>query len=246
MNSRRLQTHLAPISRRVIEDDRARRAGIDSRVWRPAIFPLAMVSGPRAARGSLNDVRRLTGSVVDLLEDARRHVWTRGFVSSDRFGHSLDQVHSYQATPWVIGRALLAGMRVDPGSVFIDYGCGKGRMLMLALERGFARVLGIEVIPELAAVAGRNTLRFGTRCEVIVGNAGEVRLPDDTTVIYAFNPFGSDTWGSAADRIRELVARKAHPVTVVAFGVPDASLSRLEPYDALGHPDSRVRVLQIQ
>src|SRR4051794_20497061 len=39
---------------------------------------------------------------------------------------------------------------------FIDLGCGKGRPLMLASETPFARILGVELNPDLAAAAQRN------------------------------------------------------------------------------------------
>lgn len=41
--------------------------------------------------------------------------------------------------------------------IFIDIGCGKGRVLAIASKLGFRRVIGIEMSPELCRVAVENS-----------------------------------------------------------------------------------------
>src|SRR5207245_5268496 len=43
---------------------------------------------------------------------------------------------------------------------FVDFGCGKGRALVLAAEHGFRRVLGIECDAQLFAAAQRNARAY--------------------------------------------------------------------------------------
>ena len=48
----------------------------------------------------------------------------------------------------------------NPGQdVFVDYGAGKGRTVVLASTYQFKRVIGVELAPELAAIAEENLFR---------------------------------------------------------------------------------------
>ena len=51
-------------------------------------------------------------------------------------------------------RRALGMIDVDPATdVFVDYGCGKGRVVVLAARRKFQRVIGVELSAELADAA---------------------------------------------------------------------------------------------
>jgi SAM-dependent methyltransferase len=78
---------------------------------------------------------------------------------------------------------------------FIDLGSGKGRALLLAAMYPFARIVGVEVQPELDAIALQNIERFanpGQRChriESLRADAREYFFPSTDIVLYLFNPF---------------------------------------------------------
>ena len=78
---------------------------------------------------------------------------------------------------------------------FIDLGSGKGRALLLAAMYPFARIVGVEVQPELDAVARQNIERFdepGQQCrniESLCADAREYQFPLTNLVVYLFNPF---------------------------------------------------------
>ncbi len=78
---------------------------------------------------------------------------------------------------------------------FIDLGSGKGRALLLAAMYRFAHIVGVEVQPELDAIARQNIERFsepGQKCyniESICGDAREFEFPLTDIVLYLFNPF---------------------------------------------------------
>lgn len=78
---------------------------------------------------------------------------------------------------------------------FIDLGSGKGRALLLAAMYPFARIVGVEVQPELNTVAINNIERFhepGQQCqsiESICCDAREYEFPLTNIVLYLFNPF---------------------------------------------------------
>ncbi len=78
---------------------------------------------------------------------------------------------------------------------FIDLGSGKGRVLLMAAMYPFAQVVGVEVQPELDAIARRNIERFhepGQQCREIrsiCADAREYEFPAESVVLYLFNPF---------------------------------------------------------
>ena len=50
-------------------------------------------------------------------------------------------------------RRLMRTLSLPPGSGFVDFGCGKGRVLLLAAGFGFARITGVEFAKELCDIA---------------------------------------------------------------------------------------------
>jgi SAM-dependent methyltransferase len=77
----------------------------------------------------------------------------------------------------------------------IDIGSGKGRVVFLASEYPFRRILGVELNPNLTAIAGQNLARWQTTphaCADIAflqSDALAVDLPETPTLLYLFNPF---------------------------------------------------------
>lgn len=107
---------------------------------------------------------------------------------------------------WVHGSAYVATSPFDfaqvvapygldfPKTSFVDLGCGKGRVLLMASALPFARVVGVEYSQSLAAIARDNLLRYrGPRAaaaaEVVVGDASAYTYPDGDLVVFMYHPF---------------------------------------------------------
>jgi SAM-dependent methyltransferase len=133
---------------------------------------------------------------------------TGGFVSAEELELSSTG-HGFASSPWSTLRRVLPPSEVSPGDVFCDVGAGKGRILLAAaIGYRFARVLGIEVSPELVAIARRNldALRLPTRSRAIAveqSDMADLSLPDDVTIVYAYDPFEGDLFDALT---RELIA----------------------------------------
>lgn len=128
--------------------------------------------------------------------------------------------------------ALRAAIRALPRElssedVFVDFGAGKGRVLLEAATHPIARVIGVEFMPELAEQAEQNleTARESGRfrCdanEIVCQDATQFEIPPDATILHFFNPFR----GPILDRVVENLAKslRAHPREVhVLFANPD-------------------------
>jgi SAM-dependent methyltransferase len=64
---------------------------------------------------------------------------------------------------------------LKPGQVFVDLGCGDGRLLSLAASRGL-KAIGYELNPSLAFYAWLRTRRYGRRVKVRWANFWQADL----------------------------------------------------------------------
>ncbi len=85
----------------------------------------------------------------------------------------------------------------DPSEYsFVDLGSGKGRMLFIACELAFQRIVGVEFAQELHLRATQNIASYRSakrRCrhmESVYMDAADYPMPPGKLVLYLFNPFG--------------------------------------------------------
>ena len=94
----------------------------------------------------------------------------------------------YAISPSTLRQAF-AALPFDPADfTFVDLGCGKGRALLLAAHQGFRSVVGLEIAPQLAAIACANADSHPT-IEVRTQDAAEVTLPDGPLLVFLYHPF---------------------------------------------------------
>jgi SAM-dependent methyltransferase len=145
----------------------------------------------------------------------------------------------YVPSGWRNLRAGLRGLEVTAADVFIDLGCGKGRVLLQAARLPFRRVLGVEISPHLADVARRNLVRARqrNRCgevEIVTCDAADFALPDDVTIVYLAHPFTGETFGCVAANIVESLARAPRQLRLIyAIPVHEADVVATGRFDLL-------------
>jgi SAM-dependent methyltransferase len=112
-------------------------------------------------------------------------------------------------------RAILRAAQIDPRRyVFVDFGSGKGRALVLAAEQGFQRVVGVELVPALHEIALRNVEAFRARrpraaaIELCCGNAVDLEIPDAEALLFFYNPFGEAIMRQVAANIERSYLRR--------------------------------------
>ncbi len=134
-----------------------------------------------------------------------------GIVSSERrslaqLGVDLPDCIDYQPVSYSDLRKLLDSLPIRDKDVFLDFGSGMGRALCIAAMYPFRSVIGVEMSPELCAIARRNIDRIRTklRCQdlkVVNMNAIDYQLPPDVSMIFFFNPFGGRILGKVLNNI---------------------------------------------
>ncbi|MGH7097851.1 MAG: hypothetical protein ACREE4_09370 [Stellaceae bacterium] len=65
--------------------------------------------------------------------------------------------HPYEGTPYGTVNRILADLPADVSDyVFVDYGSGKGRVILMASRRRFREVIGVEFVEPLHIIARRS------------------------------------------------------------------------------------------
>lgn len=130
----------------------------------------------------------------------------------------------YQPTGVLAFRRVMRRVQLPPSPVFVDYGCGKGRLLILAAtEFSTARAVGIEFSRELCDVAEENVERVAARrslqcaVDIVCTDAAEYRYQDDENVFYFFYPFDSELMRRVVEGIEESLRRSPRPAVLVYY-----------------------------
>jgi SAM-dependent methyltransferase len=153
---------------------------------------------------------------------------TSGVVELDAIGaHTDDPALAHAGVyagsqPGVI-RAALDALPPLSGATFIDLGCGKGRPLLVAAERPFREVVGIELSSDLARIARSNAAimqaRQGGRApiRVVVGDAAGSSLPSGDLVLFFYNPFGAPMFAKVVAAVERALETERRAVYVVYY-----------------------------
>lgn len=136
-----------------------------------------------------------------------------GLADPERHDHSASSVLDLQ-------RVLQRTAPRPEHGVFLDLGSGKGRAVLVAAQRPFRRVIGVEFSPHLTAVARRNLdrARPHLRCgsvELVTGPAEEYAVPEDVSLIYLYNPFRGSVMARVCDSLHRSLVASPREVTVV-------------------------------
>ena len=113
-----------------------------------------------------------------------------------------------QSSDYRCMRKVFRTLPLRPDDVFIDVGCGEGRVLTYLHEKGFrGREIGIELDADVAKTATKRTA-VCDNVTVCCGNALEQgELFRDATAVYMFNPFSRSVFQSFIGML-ESVCRK--------------------------------------
>ena len=209
--------------RNLPDDPAARREWLER--W--AAEQEANRSPTRPARaGVRRRLARARARVSFKSEQLAIRVFERGL---DFGGHVTEPEHDHPdrllyvpSAWWTLPRALRF-LGVSDRDTFVDFGCGKGRIVHQAAKRPFRRVIGVEISPALAEIARANlaTRRHRYRCpnvEIVVADAKDFRVPDDLTIAYFWHPFTGETLEAVLRGIVDSIDRNPRRVRLIYLG----------------------------
>ena len=184
--------------------------------------------------------------------DASRHIETAGTAALNELtilGNASDSSSYLPVRPRRARQALRALPINDHSSyTFVDVGSGKGRMLMLAAEYPFRKIVGIEFAAELHDQAIKNIAayrshkRTSREIESLCMNALDFPIPDESLVLYFFNPFGLVTMQLFLRRLDRSLERSPRDVLVVTYFQEFEALFAATRYLRLYRTESRCHI----
>ena len=194
-----------------------------------------MLARIRAAWRNTEVVQRIPSRLLVLSEWGLRKVEERaldGYYRRrglDSAGPDFDELaasselRGYVPTDWRVLRKLFPRGSVGAEDVLLEYGSGKGRVALWVASRfALARVIGVELDPDLTATARANLEHWSgpRRCRDVVFTCADARtfdVPDDVTIVYMFNPFMGEAFEQVLAKLTESLSRKPRPLRVVYF-----------------------------
>src|SRR5262245_37566835 len=102
----------------------------------------------RLAQSSYAGTRRLLG---DVFFERAFGIETNEQVALQELGLAASDRVDYDPSPWLALRRILPKRAVTSNDVFIDFGSGKGRVVIQAAMYPFRKVIGIELASDLHA-----------------------------------------------------------------------------------------------
>lgn len=144
--------------------------------------------------------------------DRRYKTETAGKVDTSALGiedpNRRESAILYLPSPARVTRWMLDHIGVEHSEYsFVDLGCGKGRVVLIAAQYPFQRVIGVDISEELAAIAQRNVASFPShlrRCESVEirnADATSVDFPDSPVLLHLYHPFGGDVTAAVLARL---------------------------------------------
>ncbi|MGB8832498.1 MAG: hypothetical protein WCC95_10145, partial [Candidatus Sulfotelmatobacter sp.] len=133
----------------------------------------------------------------------------------------------YWPTPPDVFQDALSGLNSRHENLtFIDFGSGKGRVLLMASEFPFRKIIGVEFSSELHAIAEQNILRYKSatqRCRDVTSACTDFTqfpIPIDPLFVFLYNPSSREITSALADNIAQ--SMRQHPRELWVFYVTPA------------------------
>jgi predicted RNA methylase len=159
--------------------------------------------------------------------DLIRRTDTAHWRPKDDFSSALPNIgHGYRYdasyTSEVRRCLAIAARQMAPGGCdFVDLGCGKGKVLLMAAGMGYRSLTGVEYDPDLARIARANLEIARVAAGVIEADASAFTAFAPRCVVYMFSPFDEHLLQTVSRTLRQMtqecVVIYNNPEHAVAF-----------------------------
>jgi len=159
--------------------------------------------------------------LIDRLCERRLGICTEGTVSTSELGFTDPACAMYAPIGYEQLRSALSLVTIRQGEdVLLDYGAGKGRVVIVAGTYPFRKVIGIELSESLLAIARDNLKRASNKLlcrdiQLVHANALHYRVPDDVTILFFYNSFAGHVLQSAMEEIHRSLIRMPRRLQII-------------------------------
>ena len=131
------------------------------------------------------------------------------YASADELGLCADRSYHYAHSGGVNLEQVLNDLDITQEDAIVDFGSGKGGALATFASYPFAKITGIELLPELVAIAKRNfeILKI-SNVHMVVSDAAEFTDLDDYNYFYFYSPFPGKVMTAVLQNIQSSLLEK--------------------------------------
>lgn len=154
-------------------------------------------------------------------------------INSENARHAV----RYQPSPQDLATEIIQAIPIDYSRfTFLDFGAGKGRVLLIAAQFPFAAVIGVEFSQELCAIASNNISkipadkRIAGLVECHYNDVTLYPLPETPLVCYFYNPFDQLIMRKVINRLASSLKGKKREIYIIYVHPEHRALFDAEEY----------------
>lgn len=138
------------------------------------------------------------------------------YASVRELGLSADRSHDYRHSGGVHLENVLNHLNITPADAIVDFGSGKGGALVTFAKYPFSKITGVELLPELVAIAEQNFKILNiSNVTMVVSDAAEFTDLDGYTYFYFYSPFPRPVMDAVLHNIQASLLKKPRPVHLI-------------------------------
>lgn len=123
----------------------------------------------------------------------------------------------YQPSPYYLLKKIVEFLKPQPEDIFIDLGCGSGRVVFFMALQNLKKVVGVELNKKLIDIARRNLDNFklgNSSINFINTDAASYEIKDEN-IFFLFNPFGYKTLEKVLHNIKNSLVANPRQIHIV-------------------------------
>jgi len=145
---------------------------------------------------------RISLGHIDLKHDPNETVTNRTYYYADSGGLAFDKIMTH--------------FDITPGDAIVDYGCGKGGVLISLSKYPFSKITGVEIAPDLVAIAQENIRILKImNIEIHCCDASEFKQLHEYNYFYFFDPFPCVVMKGVLHNIAQSIQMHPRKVTII-------------------------------
>ncbi len=136
----------------------------------------------------------------------------------DELNLTEERSHYYANSGGLHLEKVLRHLKITPRDAIVDFGSGKGGALITFARYPFSKIAGVELSPELVAIAEDNfrKLNIGT-VTMTVGDAADFTDLDAYNYFYFFSPFPCSVMGAVIRNICVSLIANPRKAVIIYF-----------------------------
>ncbi|MEI7941685.1 MAG: class I SAM-dependent methyltransferase [Candidatus Riflemargulisbacteria bacterium] len=127
----------------------------------------------------------------------------------------------YLPTPYIRLAQLFMFLKkeglINSKEVFVDIGCGKGRILLMAILAGLKHVVGVDIDSNVLNVANININKFMSQLDSSTLFEGDILSykPTNETIFYLYFPFSHDKARALLNNIKNSLIENPRTIRII-------------------------------